>query len=394
MEKTIVGIGAFVCASICASACHAQSSVTLYGLVDTGLGYVTNAGGAHQYAMTNGAHSGSRWGVRGREDLGGRTSAIFILESGFNSANGALGQNGLAFGRQAFVGIKRPEGYAALGRQYSSTFELFFPFLPIANGSAGSGFGVHPGDVDNLDSSNRIANALKIATADYHGLRVDALYSFGGQPGSIARNQIWNVAMRYMRGPLGLAAGYQSTDRPNYSFWGNKANDSATGSNIAPPILRGYATAGKQDTFAMAASWKFRKARLSLIYSNTRFEHLGTVAVSGLAPALAANRGVASINVYEANVGYYITPLLLVGAEYSYTRNGGTNGREGAGYNQVNLGVDYFLSKRTDLYSFVSHQVASGVDSTGNRAVASILGTKASTSNQQTLAVFGIRHKF
>ncbi|QGZ65576.1 porin [Paraburkholderia acidisoli] len=390
METKLVGIGALVCASVC----HAQTSVTLYGLVDTGVAYVTNAGGAHQYSMANGAHSGSRWGLRGREDLGGGNDAIFVLEAGFNSANGAIGQNGTEFGRQAFVGLSRAEGSVTLGRQYSPTFELFFPFLPISNGSAGSGFGIHPGDVDNLDTFNRIANSLKITTADYHGLKGEALYSFGGQPGSIARNQIWNVAVRYMQGPLGLAASYQSTDRPNYSFWGDKANDSTTGSNIASPILRGYATAGKQDIFAAAASWKAGPARFNLIYTNTRFDHLGTVAVSGLTPAMAANRGVASINVYEANAGYFVTPFLLVGAAFSYTRNGGTNGREGAGYSQTNAGIDYFVSKRTDLYGLLVHQVASGVDSTGNRAVAIVPGNTASTSNQQTLVTVGIRHKF
>ena len=75
---------------------HAQSSVTLYGIVDTGIGYQSSqtslgstSGGRSAIKMVNGIWAGSRFGLKGSEDLGGGTKAIFQLEEGFNSATGA-----------------------------------------------------------------------------------------------------------------------------------------------------------------------------------------------------------------------------------------------------------------------------------------------------------------
>src|ERR1700761_3641177 len=95
---------------------HAQSNIALYGVVDLGITYTnsaqtgkagTNPVGASQVALTD-AHatglSGSRWGLRGSEDLGGGTKAIFVLENGFNANTGTLAQGGAEFGRQSYVG--------------------------------------------------------------------------------------------------------------------------------------------------------------------------------------------------------------------------------------------------------------------------------------------------
>src|SRR5579859_8019999 len=96
-------LGALLCAGIATTA-HAQSSVTLYGILDTGIDFASNVNGNHLYQMASGVSAGSRWGVRGKEDLGGGLAAIFDLESGFNSTNGSLG-SGLAFSRNAYVGL-------------------------------------------------------------------------------------------------------------------------------------------------------------------------------------------------------------------------------------------------------------------------------------------------
>ena len=88
-----------------AATAHAQSNVTLYGLIDTSLVYTNNQKGGTNYQMSSGVESGSRWGMKGAEDLGGGLKAIFQLENGFSSTVGTLGQNGRMFGRAAFVGI-------------------------------------------------------------------------------------------------------------------------------------------------------------------------------------------------------------------------------------------------------------------------------------------------
>jgi len=123
---------------------HAQSAVTLYGIVDTGIGYQNSAttlsptsgaasarpspGGSSQVKMINGIWAGSRFGLKGSEDLGGGTKAIFQLEEGFNSATGAQSVSGLAFNRQAWVGMTNGTfGTLTAGRQYTSYYTLLSP---------------------------------------------------------------------------------------------------------------------------------------------------------------------------------------------------------------------------------------------------------------------------
>ena len=81
----------------------AQSSVTLYGVIDTAYQHQTNATatGGTLNAVTSGSISGSRYGFKGKEDLGGGLYSLFTLEAGFNPNDGSRGQGGLAFGRQA-----------------------------------------------------------------------------------------------------------------------------------------------------------------------------------------------------------------------------------------------------------------------------------------------------
>ena len=113
--------------AIAAAGAHAQSSVTLYGIVDLGVDYANNVAsgsngklvpgtGSKLVQMQSGVPAGSRWGLRGSEDLGGGYSAIFRLESGFNAATGGLG-GGLAFSRNAYVGFKSDRyGQVTLGK--------------------------------------------------------------------------------------------------------------------------------------------------------------------------------------------------------------------------------------------------------------------------------------
>ena len=138
-------------AAICGAAAtgaHAQSSVTLYGLINSGLTYVNNSKGGSLVQMQSGAYTGSRWGVKGREDLGNGYAAVFVLENGFDGFKGTLGQGGREFGRQAYVGIAAPWGTVTAGRQYeeSSTFVSKVSASGLWAGYIGS----HPGDVDNV----------------------------------------------------------------------------------------------------------------------------------------------------------------------------------------------------------------------------------------------------
>src|ERR1700743_2659772 len=113
-----------------AGTAHAQSSVTLYGLLDEGLLFNTNAKnivngknvGGRQFSVDSNTGSlGSRWGIRVIEDLGGGMNAVAGVESGINVSTGQFGQGGTAFGRQAYVGLgSKSYGTVTLGRQYDS----------------------------------------------------------------------------------------------------------------------------------------------------------------------------------------------------------------------------------------------------------------------------------
>ena len=144
MKKLFVAAAA----TALSGAASAQSSVTLYGLIDTGVGYA-NVDGTYtdpatgrrtsidnsRIGSTTGTTAGSRWGLRGKEDLGDGLYAVFQLESGFDSRNGSSLQNNRLFGREATVGLGSAEwGEIRLGRQYNVAARYF-------SGMFGSSFG-------------------------------------------------------------------------------------------------------------------------------------------------------------------------------------------------------------------------------------------------------------
>ncbi|MDD2811631.1 porin [Rhodoferax sp.] len=116
MKKSLIAMAVMAAAG----AASAQSTVTLYGLVDTYYANVRTDNGAGTTTSTNvlnsGAFNGSRWGLRGSEDLGGGLKANFQLESGFNNDTGAAAQGGLLFGRAAWVGLAGGFGAVSVGR--------------------------------------------------------------------------------------------------------------------------------------------------------------------------------------------------------------------------------------------------------------------------------------
>ena len=105
---------------------HAQSSVTLYGILDAGVTYASNTGGSHVVRFDDGISYGNRWGLKGTEDLGGGLSAVFALESGFKIGTGRLILGGAQFGRQAYVGLSGRWGTVSFGNQLDMTEEMVY----------------------------------------------------------------------------------------------------------------------------------------------------------------------------------------------------------------------------------------------------------------------------
>ncbi|WP_321897283.1 porin [Burkholderia cepacia] len=369
------------------SIAHAQSSVTLYGLIDTGIAYVNNAGGHSQYMATSGNINGSRWGLKGSEDLGAGLKAIFVLENGFSVTTGRLGQGGDEFGRQAYVGLSSPTlGAVTFGRQYDaiSDYTWMFASAMVWNPY----FFAHPGDLDNSTGTNRVNNAIKYKSISYNGLAFGGMYSLGGVAGQPGRNQIWSLGANYSRGPLTLGAAYVNARDPNYSYFGNNANSSTTASNMtASRVYSGYASARTMQIATAGASYKIGGVTISAMYSNTQFNDIGAL------PGLPANGagGDARFHNIETNVYYQFTPAFSLGASYDYLKGYGVND---AHYQQGALNAIYLLSKRTDVFAGIGFQHASGTDSTGAKAVANLTSVTASSTSNQVLAVVGMRHRF
>jgi predicted porin len=367
---------------------HAQSSVTLYGLIDVGVVYANNTGGHSVWQMSSGNINGSRWGLRGTEDLGGGLGALFVLESGYSLNNGRLGQGGDLFGRQAYVGFtSQSVGSLTVGRQYDSITDYPGPFEAANQWSPY--FGAHPGDLDNVNGTNRINNSIKFKSISYGGFSFGGLYSLGGVAGQPGRNQIWSVGAAYNRGPIALGVGYLNVRDPNFSLYGNNASSSTTASNVTNRIFSGYASASTQQVFAAGGSYTFGGATVGAIYSNTEFRNVGSEA--GVATPAANVGGTARFNNAELNFKYQFTPSWIVGAAYDYTKSYGIHD---ATYQQGVLGTVYLLSKRTDVYADVMYQHAFGTDSTGESAVANLNGLTASTTPNQVLGIVGMRHRF
>ncbi|MCA8031007.1 porin [Burkholderia cepacia] len=390
MKKSTVVLAAF---GAFASVANAQSSVTLYGIVDEGFNINTNAGGSRLYNLTSGVIQGSRWGLRGTEDLGGGTKALFVLENGFDLSTGKFGQGGLEFGRQAYVGLGSRYGTVTLGRQYDSVVDYVGSF-GVASQWAGY-IAAHAGDIDNFNNGQRVNNAVKFSSPNLAGLTFGGLYSLGGVAGDYTRNQIWSIGARYNNGPLVVGAAYLNVRNPNVSFFGN-ANSGTINpatSNITSPIYSGLGSAHTYQVIAAGGAYTIGAATIGATYSNIKFSNLGSSFASSFAGQTM------TFNNAEINFKYQLTPSLLVGAAYDYTREHSVNGAAPATFNQGEAGIDYFLSKRTDVYVIGVYQHASGetVNASGTRlttAVASLNNLTPSSNSNQFTARVGIRHKF
>jgi predicted porin len=375
-----------------AATSHAQSSVTLYGLIDEGFEAVNNVsvpgktGGQTKFGLdsVNGLN-GTRWGLRGTEDLGGGLSAVFTLENGFDLNTGKLGQGGDEFGRQAFVGISSKQlGTVTVGRQYDSVVD-FVGGLEFGDSSVGTAHSAHPGDLDNFNNTRHTNNAIKFTSPNFSGLTFGGLYSFGGTPGSIATDQVYSLGVAYAKGPLSVGAAYLNARNPAASLFGSNPSDTATSNGLTgTPVFSGYVTARSYQVSGAGGSYALGPAIFGATFSNVRFGNIGQLGGT-----------TAAFNDAEASFQYHMTPRLLAGVAYNYTRGSEVTSRVGgANYNQFTLGANYSLSKRTDVYTAIIYQAVSGRDSTGGAAVADINGVSSSTNQQQAVARIGLRTRF
>ncbi|TDY23360.1 putative porin [Paraburkholderia sp. BL6665CI2N2] len=371
---------------------HAQSSVTLYGIINEAITYSSNQGGHSAVQLTGNGEYGSRWGLRGAEDLGGNTKAIFTLENGFNPTNGALGQNNRMFGRQAFVGFSNPDyGTLTFGRQYDAIVGTLQTMT--SNGAWGGVMFSHPYDNDNTDDYLRVNNSIKYVSPSLKGFTGTAMYAFSNAPGAFANNRMWSVGGIYSQGAFSIAAAYSLYDRPGVNTTANVNTNGAITCCDAP------ITSEREQIAGIGASYVIGPAKLSLMYSNAIYNNVGTTLTSGINYRF---------NNYEANARFTLDPTLFFGMAYTYTSDnitGGPGGPTQVHWHQVNLLVDKFLSKRTSMYTEVIYLRAAGggfprptggpLPATSNGMLASQIQTMLPSSGQnQAVVSVGLVHKF
>ncbi|MFM0039880.1 porin [Paraburkholderia strydomiana] len=365
-----------------AGAAHAQNSVTLYGLIDTGLAYTNNSGGSNNFQQASGLLNGNRWGLRGSEDLGNGLKAIFVLENGFNLSTGKLGQNSRMFGRQSFVGLSSDQyGAVTLGRQYDSVVDYLGP-LALNGTQYGGTLASHPYDNDNLNNSVRINNSVKYQSVDYGGFKLGALYGFSNAAGSFADSRAYSVGASYTFGGLKAAVGYLQLN----------GGGSTTNSSGAVASGDSTFTAARQRTYGAGVNYAFGAANVGLVFTQTQLSDASAIgtSASGTTSGLTLNGGSARFTNYELNGRYALTPAWTVSGAYTFT-DARLNGASPK-YNQLTLQTDYALSKRTDVYAEAAYQ---HVGSTGNSGVtADIVGVSASSTDTQVVGTVGIRHRF
>lgn len=354
--QTLIVAGASIGALAASTGAQAQSSVTLYGVLDDSIAYVNNQKGHSNVYLRQGNLYASKFGFKGSEDLGGGTSAIFDLQAGFDPNNGTASSSGLLFNRQAYVGLQNKTwGTLTMGRQYTPYFLLVGPLASSTYLTGATG--AHPGDIDSLDTTVRINNSVTWTSPNWQGFSASALYGLSGIPGSVGAGQTWSGALRYSNGNINLAAGFLRMNNT-----GRTANfdPGASGSFATSALNAGYLSARAVQNAAIAGTWVSGDLTLGLTYTNVEY----------LSGGYSAFRDTAVFNTYSAHAAYRFTPAFDVAAGYAWTLASKANGVSSAArYQQVSLKQAYHLSKRTTLYALQAWQHASGQTLNSNGAI-------------------------
>lgn len=376
MRKSLLAIA---CLGACAGA-QAQSSVTLYGLIDTAVRYNNNgnAAGDNVVRLVDGMLSGTRWGIQGKEDLGGGLKAVFTLESGFVLDTGTSAQQGQLFGRQAFVGLESKAGAVTFGRQYGPAFLALCAFDPLGLGNAG-GAGIAAGSSgsngwDVVLTGSRFDNSI-VYKGDFGGVSVNTMYALGEAAGNMRAGRTMGFNLGYGAGPLsGTVYAQQSQD----AFLNKDVVAGFGGTYAFDPVklYAGYVFSKKDNGFVTGAN-----------LSNTPLANTGLANVGNTPGGITI--GKTTDRLYILGALFHAGPQInvTVGGMYDNASVGAT----AAGRETAYVVLDYILSKRTDVYTTLDFNKVTGVYAPGGLSATGGLGT--SKDSQTGLAV-GIRHRF
>jgi predicted porin len=362
--KQIISGAAALLGGLAASGAMAQSSVTIYGIVDTSLAYVTNVNAAGDSSVKVPTLTGtvpSRIGFKGAEDLGGGLQAVFVLEGGFGVDTGVSGQGGRLFGRQSYIGLKSAYGTLMLGRQMNMTYlatmksDILGPNL----------FGL--GSIDAYIPNARSDNAIGYI-GNFSNWTVGATYSFGRDASSAG-------------GPAGTAcAGEVAGDsKACRQLTGLLAYDTkAFGLNTSYDLMRGN-TGASGGLASSADSDKRITVNGYVMLGETK------VGAGVMDRTTRASTGESDSDLYYLGASYPLTLFTQLDVQVAQRNIKGSD----ADARLVAARVTYNLSKRTAVYAMAGH-----MNNYGSSAIALDGGGTVGTGMNQNGVAAGIRHAF
>jgi predicted porin len=211
MKKSLLAVAVL---SAFAGAAYAQSSVTLFGIVDAGIGRVS-AGGRSVTGMSNSGYNSSRLGFRGVEDLGGGLRAGFWLEGALSNDDGNAA--GFNFQRRSTVSLMGNFGEIRLGRDYVPSFWNDTVYDPFGTNGVGQSLTINmitgAGSTFNTTNGVRANNSIGYLLPAMGGLFGQVQYAFGENTASgVKTNNYMGFRLGYAAGPLSLAGAYGKTE--------------------------------------------------------------------------------------------------------------------------------------------------------------------------------------
>ncbi|WP_438391862.1 porin [Caballeronia sp. DA-9] len=354
-----------IVAALTASSAFAQSSVTLYGILDTAIQYA-NTGGHTTVREDSSSVAPTRWGLTGTEDLGGGYAAVFKLENGFNINNGTISGNGALFNREAWVGIRGPFGQVQLGNNYTP---LFTTYATYSLGSLNTlGWGNAANNYVFVPAA-RTANSIRYVSPTIAGFLLRALYARGtngasGAPASLGDTA--SVGVNFRAGAFSADADYlQQRFAPTATI--------TTASSVQ---------AGRYYLFA--ASYDFGFIKPSALYEIHRN---GGNVTSAISSAYASpSHDFYEVNALIHDAGWASSVLVSFGQYFLKSNGNGDSTSYGVRY-------EYQLSKRSSFYV--------GIAEVRNRSKASFSvsdaggpGIPVAAGQNITSGIAGIIHKF
>ena len=359
MKKTLAAVavlGAFAGSALAAD-------VQLYGIVDTGVGYnhvdVDGLGDKQDidtFQMKSGQASGSRWGLKGTEDLGNGLTVGFILEDGFSSDTGA--DSAPMFNRESSLFIEGGFGKLAMGRMGSlNNGQSSWAKVGMINAFGTSDWGNYSVQVGNvMATAAQWDNMVAYQTPDFAGFKVYAQYGMGNTVenyGSVenesSSDRYYALGATYNNGPF---AAYFAVDSINYASW---SNGTAKAPNDVDDSL----------TVTLGGSYDFEAVKVYL-----GAQYFDEVKLSNFKGVIKA-AGVGQSNKVK---GYGISltgdaPVLggkaMFGIGYTDAESADSEDKSADVELQryvVSVGYDYPFSKRTDVYAVASYMQDSWED--------------------------------